>query len=60
MPYGEKGDRKWRVRQETHVLWWGVWVNFRERRPAVAISVSVEWRQSSRCLTITMVVCVEI
>lgn len=24
------------------------------------VSVSVEWRQSSRCLTITMVVCVEI
>lgn len=36
MTYGEKGDRKWRVRQETHVLWWGVWVNFRDRRPAVA------------------------
>lgn len=36
MTYREKGSRKWRVRQETHVLWWGVWVNFRGRSPAVA------------------------
>lgn len=35
MTHREKGDRKWRVRQEAHVLWWGVWVNFRARSPAV-------------------------